>query len=339
MLVRKNISFRGVLGFAGGHLIWLTAYMALITALYELAGWKRLAIPWLPVSLVGTAVAFYLGFKNSQSYDRMWEARKIWGAIVNHSRSWGNLVMTYLRNAQGSPEAVHAARSRLIHRHIAWLYTLRDQLLVPTSWEHVSLRGQFGKINIRRREFAGVGMIKEPLNEVQLRRYSVYTERMDSAANKATQLIRHQGEDLAALEEAGLLPVLKHVEMEKLLNQFYDEQGKAERIKKFPFPRQYANMSFLFNCIFILMLPFGMVEQFAGLRENGVWLTIPIGVLVGWLYVVMELVGDYSENPFEGLSTDIPMLSICRAIEIDLLQMIGERDLPAPVQAQREILL
>ncbi len=338
MLVRKNITFRGAMAFAGGHLIWLTAYMSLVTVLYKVAGWRGLALPWLPVSLVGTAVAFYLGFKNSQSYDRMWEARKVWGCIVNHSRSWGSAVVAHIRSRELPEAEIRAARVRLVHRHIAWLYTLREQLLVPTSWEHVSLRGQFGRINQERRERAGVGMVKEPLNAVQKERY-FGSMPLPTAANKATQLIRMQAEELAALEERGALAILKHVEMGKLLNQFYDEQGKAERLKKFPFPRQYANMSFLFNCIFIVMLPLGMVGQFAGLSEGGVWLTIPMGVLVGWLYVVMELVGDYSENPFEGLSTDIPMLSICRTIEIDLLQMIGEQDLPKPVEPINEVLI
>lgn len=339
MLVSKNTPFKGVMAFAGGHLIWLSAYMALVTVLYQVAGWKGLAIPWLPVSLVGTAVAFYLGFKSSQSYDRMWEARKIWGGIVNNSRSFGSLVTAYVRSSGLPQEEVHAVRQRLIHRHIAWLYTLREQLLVPAPWEHVSLRGGFGSINVKRRDRFGVGMIKEPLTEVQRHRYFANAKEWEGAANQAAQIIRIQAQDLADLEERGLLPVLKLVEVQRILNLLYDEQGRAERIKRFPFPRQYANMSFIFTCIFIGLLPFGIVGEFAKLGGGAVWLTIPMGMLVGWIYIVMELVGDYSENPFEGLSTDVPMLSICRAIEIDLLQMIGERDLPGPIGPVRNVLI
>lgn len=79
MIVRKNITFRGLMAFAGHHLVWLALYMSIVTVLYAVVGWKGLAMPWLPASLVGTSVAFYLGFKSNQSYDRMWEARKIWG--------------------------------------------------------------------------------------------------------------------------------------------------------------------------------------------------------------------------------------------------------------------
>ncbi len=339
MLISKNTPFSGIMAFAGGHLIWLCAYMALVTALYQLAGWKGLGIPWLPVSLVGTAVAFYLGFKSSQSYDRMWEARKIWGGIVNNSRSFGSLVNAYVRSNELPATEVKAAKARLIHRHIAWLYTLREQLLVPTPWEHVSLRGQFGALNVRRRERFGVGMIKEPLNAAQRERCFSNEHEWEGAANKAAQIIRIQAQELAALEERGMLEVLKHVEVQRMLGLLYDEQGRAERIKRFPFPRQYANMSFIFTCIFIALLPFGIVGEFAKLGPGAVWLTIPMGMLVGWIYIVMELVGDYSENPFEGLSTDVPMLSICRSIEIDLLQMIGERDLPEPVAPVRNVLI
>jgi len=65
---------------------------------YEYLGWKWVAIPWLPVSLVGTATAFFVGFKNNQSYDRSWEARKIWGSITNHSRSFSASIRAFVRH-------------------------------------------------------------------------------------------------------------------------------------------------------------------------------------------------------------------------------------------------
>jgi putative membrane protein len=55
--------------------------------------------------------------------------------------------------------------------------------------------------------------------------------------------------------------------------------------------------------------------------------------------MMMELVGDYSENPFEGLGNDIPMLSLCRVIEIDLREMLGETDLPPAIQPVNGILM
>ncbi len=128
MIVKKTITLKGIFEFAGHHIYWLTAYMFIISVLYKVVGWQWISIPWLPVSLSGTAVAFYLGFKNNQSYDRVWEARKIWGGIVNSSRSWGMMVNSFILNSQLTDEEIRKIKTRLTYRHIAWLYILREQL-------------------------------------------------------------------------------------------------------------------------------------------------------------------------------------------------------------------
>jgi len=339
MIVKKTISLRGLMKFAGHHLWWLILYMTVVALCYNVIDWKWVAIPWLPVSLIGTAVAFYVGFKNNQSYDRVWEARKIWGAIVNSSRSWGTMVNSFVRNSQYSNSEIEQIKTKLIYRHIAWLYTLREQLLVPTQWEHASLRSHIGRIGIRRREKEGVGMFKEYLDQKQQDSYFFDEDVLATAVNKATQMINLQTAELTALEEQGLLHMRRQLDMQKVLSDFYDHQGRAERIKRFPLPRQYANLSFVFICMFIFLLPLGIVAEFAKLGDAGVWLMIPFGTIVGWIYVVMELIGDYSENPFEGLSTDVPMLSICRTIEIDLLQMLGHTDVPKPIAPINDVLM
>ncbi len=129
------------------------------------------------------------------------------------------------------------------------------------------------------------------------------------------------------------------MEMSNNLSTFYTLQGKNERIKKFPLPRQYANMSRYFVGIFLILVPFSMIPELMKLGEWGFWLSIPITALIGWVYVMMEIVGDYSENPFQGMANDIPMLSLCRVIEIDLREMLGEKDLPPPIQAKNDILM
>ncbi|WP_316739873.1 bestrophin family protein [Pedobacter aquatilis] len=338
MLVRKNITLKGILEFAGHHFWWLTTYMFTVALLYK-CGWKWISIPWLPVSLIGTAVAFYVGFKNNQSYDRVWEARKIWGAIVNSSRSWAVMVNAYVRKAGAGGDEIKTIKTALIYRHIAWLYTLREQLLVPTQWEHVSLKHLFGRLAAQRRERFGIGQFKNFLNERQQHHYFQHKKDWEGAANPATQIINLQALQLADLEEAELLHMRRQLDMQNILNDFYDHQGRAERIKKFPLPRQYANLSFIFNCIFIFLLPLGIVAEFAKLGDFGVWLMIPSATIVGWIYVMMELIGDYSENPFEGLGTDVPMLSICRTIEIDMLKILGETDVPKPIQPVNDVLM
>lgn len=339
MIIKKNLSLKSIYEFAGHHFLWLGGWMLLVSTVYYFTRWEFMTIPWLPLSLIGTAVAFYVGFKNNQSYDRVWEARKIWGAIVNNSRKLGAMVRNYRSlDADASSEA--ELRKQIILRHIVYLYQLREQLLKPSPWEHISLRWMFGSFNRKRRE-RFFERYREELNEIAGRPY-LDPEELKSLANftnKATQLLDTQTRQLQSLFEKKAINQMQQVSLQDVLNGFYDEQGKAERIKNFPFPRKFASFSFVFVCIFVFLLPFGIVAEFSKLGDMFIWLSVPVGMIVGWVYVVMEMIGDYSENPFEGLHNDIPMLALCRTIEIDLLQMLGEKDIPAPIQPKEHVLL
>jgi putative membrane protein len=318
--------------------------MGAIATLYNF-GFIPIAIPWLPVSVIGTAVAFYVGFKNNQAYDRMWEARKIWGGIVNDSRSWGMMVDGFITNQftgeKVSETEIHKIKERLIYRHIAWLYAHRSQLLVASPWEHISQGGLMAKTASYYQKKFGIGLLDDEITRTELKMFLPEPEhdRLISNVNTATQIINEQSRDLTALRERDLIDDFRHMEMENLLKSFYTLQGKNERIKKFPLPRQYANMSRFFVGIFIMLLPFSMIPELMKLGPWGLWLSIPITALVGWVYVMMEIIGDYSENPFQGMANDIPMMSLCRVIEIDLREMLGEKDLPPGIEPKNGVLM
>ncbi len=345
MYIQKNFSLIRILRFSGGHILWITAWSTFVAVIHELTHSPWLHIPWLPVSIIGTAVAFYVGFKNNQAYDRLWEARKIWGSIVNSSRAWGAAVKGFVGNQftdeNYSEEEIYHFRKKMIHRHIAWLYTLRNQLLIPTSWEHINQGKHVARATKKRREALGVGLFKDGITEQELREFLPPDEydRLINYKNTATQIIDQQAQDLSCLRERKLIDDFRHMELQKILYDFYVHQGKAERIKKFPLPRQYGSMSFVFVGIFIFLLPLALVTEFHKLGDYGAWLSIPFSVLVAWVYLMMELVGDYSENPFEGLGNDIPMLSLCRVIEIDLRQMLDEENIPGPIEAVNGVLM
>lgn len=344
MIVSKGLHISKLLKWSGHHIVWLTLVMSFAVLIYHF-GWINFVIPWLPVSVIGTAVAFYVGFKNNQSYSRTWEARKIWGGIVNESRTWGMQVDGFINNQfrddDASPEEIYAIKQRLIYRHIAWLYQHRKQLLVPTSWEHISQGGLMSRTAEMYQTRFGVGLFEEEIKQISLQDYlngEEYNFIMQKA-NPATQLINAQSRDLAALRAANYIDDFRHMEMEKVLRAFYTLQGKNERIKKFPLPRQYANMSRYFVGIFITFLPFSMIPALMESGKVGIWLSIPVSVLIGWIYVMMEIVGDYSENPFQGMVNDIPMLSLSRTIEIDLREMLGETELPAKIESKGNVLM
>ena len=343
MLVTKGIGLGKLLKWTRHHIIWLTLMMGSISVLYQL-GYISFAIPWLPMSVIGTAVAFYVGFKNNQAYDRMWEARKVWGGIVNDSRAWGMMVDGYVSNLFAkepwSAQDIHSIKRRLIYRHIGWLYAHRSQLLIPTEWEHISQGGYMGKFVEGRQKKYGIGLYGDEITQTELKHFLPEAEhdRLINHANTATQIINEQSRDLAEIRQKELIDDFRHIEMGNVLRSFYEYQGKNERIKKFPLPRQYANMSRYFVAIFIILFPFSMIPELQKMGDWG-WLSIPISVLIGWVYVMMEVVGDYTENPFMGMANDIPMMSLCRTIEIDLREMLGETELPPPIKAKGGVLM
>jgi len=153
-------------------------------------------------------------------------------------------------------------------------------------------------------------------------------------------MIRKQGMKLAELTDRfKLLNEFRYVEMMRVLEEFYNLQGKCERIKNTPFPRQYAFFSNVFVWIFCLLLPFGLVGEFAEISHSFIYMTIPFSVLISWIFYTMEIVGDSSEDPFDNMVNDVPMTALCRTIEIDLRDMLGEKELPEKIQAVKGILM
>ena len=95
MLTKKRYSVKDIVLWSRWEIFVYLFYAAIITVLYKIIGFTFLNVPWTPVALIGTAVAFMVGFQNNSAYGRIWEARKIWGAIVNTSRTWGMKVSGY----------------------------------------------------------------------------------------------------------------------------------------------------------------------------------------------------------------------------------------------------
>lgn len=306
----------------------LTLLSTIPTVLFQVFGMKAIAIPWVPVALVGTAAAFIVGFKNTQTYNRLWEARQIWGAIVNSSRQLGIMSRDFI-------QADESERKIFLYRHFAWLTALRFQLRKPQTWENSRK-----KSHVEYRRYYSVPEWESSL-DTELKPYLSESEYayILPKKNRATQLIALQSQQLKALQVSGKIGAFEYIELERVLADLYDHQGKCERIKNFPYPRQFASINLFFIWLFVLMLPFGMLNEFQKLGGNLVWLTIPFTVIVAWVFTSMEKVGEATENPFEGGANDIPMAALSRTIEIDLRDMFDETNLPEPLQARNNILL
>jgi ion channel-forming bestrophin family protein len=286
-------------------------------------------LPWTPVAVLGTAVAFLTGFKGNAAYNRLWEARQIWGGIVNTSRTWGMLVRDFI----DAPTAEHR---QLIDRHIAWMTALRYQLREPRAWETSSLAYN---VEYRKRTFA-VAEHQSPL-EAELARLLSPAELAEVLArkNRAAALLSMQSRALREHVLASRLTEYRQVELTRLLGQLYDHQGKAERIKNFPYPRQFATLNALFIWLFIALLPLGILSEFQKLGGAWGWLAIPVTLLIAWVFHTMDKIGSASENPFEGGPNDVPITAMSRGIEIDLRDMAHESPLPTPHPPMGNILM
>lgn len=328
-----------VLFWTRREILVLLIISALPVFLYQFAGIKWLSLPWVPIALIGTAVAFIVGFKNNATYGRLWEARQIWGGIVNVSRTWGIMTKDFVTNKYAgiplSDTELHKTHTRLIYRHIAWITALRYQLRQPRPWENLDrpYNREYRKdYSIPEHEIKLEDELAKVLAEDEMKEIL-------KAANGAAQLLRLQSHDLNQLNAKGHIDDFRHMELENLLKDMYEQQGKCERIKNFPYPRQFATLNLYFVRMFILLVPFGMMKEFEKLGEHFIWLSIPFSLLVSWVFHTMEKIGEATENPFEGTANDIPMASLSRTIEIDLREMLGETELPPKVEAINYILM
>lgn len=335
----KNFSLKEVLIWTRRDILKFLIIAVIPTVLYAIFEWKWMVIPWLPIALIGTAVAFLIGFKNNATYDRMWEARKIWGAIVNSSRSWGILVMDFIsdihRDDEISKDMLIQIHTRLIYRHIAWLTALRFQLRQPKKWENLDKN-----YNVEYRKKYSVHELENELEDELLNLLETNEfHYILSKKNRATQLVASQSKHLKDLRKQNLTDDFRHMEMEALLVDLYTQQGKCERIKNFPYPRQFATLNLFFVWLFIFLVPFGLLKEFESIGENFVWMTIPFSLLVSWVFHTMEKIGEITENPFEGSPNDIPMAALSRTIEIDLREMLDETELPPDIEEVNNILM
>lgn len=337
MHIGKKYSLFEILMWTRKEVFVFIIIASIPTAAFELLGYKWLAIPWLPIALIGTAVAFLIGFKNNASYDRMWEGRKIWGGIVNASRTWGIMARDFVNNdhakvalTEGELRKIH---SRLYLRHFAWLTALRYQLRKPKEWENMD---KFHTEGYKR--FYTIHEREESLDQV-VAEYLTHdeTQYILSKKNRASHILSLQSMDLKELKRKGLIEDFRHMELENMLKEFYTLQGKSERIKNFPYPSQFATFNQYFVWLFIVLVPFGMLKEFQELGGLYVWLNIPFTVLIAWVFHTMEKIGGATENPFEGGANDVPITSMSRSIEIDMRQMLDETDLPEEIEVRHNI--
>ena len=303
--------------------------------LYELLGLRWISIPWPVVALLGTATAFIVGFKNTQTYNRTGEAQQVWTSIMSLSRAWGLFSRDFFSDAVITRE--------LIYRHLAWLTALRYDMRSHRPWETIDR-----KHNLEYQRYYQVAERAVPLDR-ELAKYIPGPELKEvlAAGNIASRILSDQGKALRKCYDSQHLVINQFLEMEKSVKEFYISQARSEQVKNGPYPRQYAVINRFFIRIFCILLPFGLLEDFDQLNElvsgmmkgHMVWLLVPFSIMISWMYTSLEQVGESTANPFEGSANDVPITQMCREIEIELRELLGEKDLPPKLYPQNNIIL
>ncbi|MHC4876077.1 MAG: bestrophin family protein [Planctomycetota bacterium] len=318
MIVRKHLRWHRILVRCKGFLSYIAILAAIVLWLHELDPATEpgltlkpllVHIPLPLVAMLATTIALFLAFRNNSAYDRWWEARKIWGGIVNISRTIGRQTTSFTNLSERPADDVAEFQREFVYRHLAWINALRIQLRDHSNWDDI-------------RPFVSDSEF----------------EWLTKRKNKATQLVQKQGQRLTEATQNGLLTESRYHELlDKSLTELYDLQGKCERIKNTPLPRQYDYFPRVFLFLFVTLLPSGMVTELE--KVDCTWLVIPLATCVSFMFYVLMRVGEFNEDPFDGRITDTPMSSLCRTIEIDLREQLGETDLPPKLEPSDGILM
>jgi ion channel-forming bestrophin family protein len=254
--------------------------------------------PGLP-ALMGTALAFFIAFNNNQAYSRWWEARIIWGGLVNDSRSWARSLLAYLDDHDPGADLVSSFQRKMIRRHIGFLYALKDGLRRIKSEEYKNF---------------------------------LSTEDASSAgrfSNIPNAILDLQARDLEKLSKQNALDGFRFLGLNNLIVNFCDGMGKSERIKNTVFPTTYVYFTRFFIWLFVILSTMSMTDSL------GPW-SILFGWVTGFVFHSTHINGMSIMNPFEMEPPCIPLNSIVRTIEINLLEALGEKNIPDPEPTQRK---
>ncbi len=296
-------------GFALPH-IWVrtltvTGISVMVTVLYELVPWLHYSITATPFTLIGLPLGIFLGFRNNAAYDRFWEARKLWGALVNTSRSLTRQVLTLLEPPEVAGDTERAELRKLetdfVHYLIAYVHALRHHLRDTSPFEN------FGHII--------------PAEEVA---------KLRNCDNVPYAMLHRMGEMLATARRRHWANQFHVPVMEASLVSLTDIQGACERIKGTPIPFSYTVLLHRIVATYCMLLPFGLMDSIK-------WVTPAVVLVISYCFFGLDAVGDEIEQPFGFDTNDLPLKSISRAIERNLRERLEEA-LPPPVKPKKGIL-
>ena len=301
MIINSHKPFWGLIRELLLKHVPILIYVLVICALDVQFHLETFNFPVTIVAILGTVIGLILAFRTNSSYDRWWEARKLWGAIVNDSRSWVRQLIEFSKTTDDESEPNLAVR-RLAFRQIAWCYALGR-----------NLRDQ------------------DPTTDLPTLIDDAEISSLQSSRNLPNDILLKQGIELSHLYKQKHLELFQFVELERTLSRLTNSMGGCERIKKTTFPATYSQVVRVLVYVFVFLLPFGLVNVPAvGL--------VTTSLLLSFAFLMIDKISTYLQDPLNNQPSDTPVISLSRTIEINIKQMLGEQEIPPPLAPEAGVL-
>jgi len=268
-------------------MLWVTCYATAFGLWHELLNLKHVTIPLTIPAIIGTIISLLLAFRSNQAYDRWWEARIVWGSVVNDSRTLVRQLYTFINDPSFSIEALQYIE-KFAKRQIFWCYSLGQ-----------FLRNQDPLVN------------SEHLLDDDDRQFVARHGHIPNA------LLQLHGNDINYAAREGLVNPFQQVELDKTITRLCDSMGRCERIKNTVFPTTYSLYIHFALYLFIILLPFGLTE-YLGIVQ------VPLVILISAAFLLIEKMAIHLQDPFENKQTDTPVTAIAQNIERDIREMIRD---------------
>lgn len=289
------LSVKGTaLGECSPRILVATLVAIVVTYVERRYGVGSLDLTPLPFQLSGVAIGIFLGFRGKTAYDRFWEGRTLWGALVNNCRTATRQILTMLVAPPEQQTELKALQKRAVYLLIAFAHALRHHLRDSSPWEDLA-----------------------PLVSTD------DLEQLRTQKNVPLAILQKLGRGLALARQKGWLHELHLPAADSVLSDLTNLQGGCERIKNTPVPYAYGILSHRIVAAFCFFLPLGIVDDVKGY-------TPLVTALVSYAFFGLDALGAEIEEPFGTDPHDLPLSALCRTIEINLRQLLGEEDLPAP---------
>ncbi len=310
MIIKRNFNPIKVIQYVKTELTFAVTIAVAVFVLHKQTI-TTITLPFSIAAILGSALAIFIAFRNNSSYSRWWEARTLWGGIINSSRVLARLIITFTdshaHQQNYDKERSEQFKKEMIYKVIAWVHALRLHLRKQDKWQEL-------KPFLSEKEFSEIQKTQNKPNVIHLiSGRKIY----DAMAN-------------------GTLAGFDSFQMEGQLLALANYQGGCERIKNTPLLRQYDFFTRVFLYTFILLLPFSLIGDFT--KMNMDYLMIPVSIIISFVFAIIGKVGEVNEDPFENRITDVPLTAMCNTIERDLREMLGETDLPKKLEAENGFL-